>query len=98
MPSGPVKISHKKDGRIDFMFLGHPLARPLDPLLGSARGVIHSRAQVVGMYASSMHELVRCNLNSTRFNLNSTLIELLTNLPLFTKFFQQKLYMLVSNK
>ena len=33
-PPGPVKIGHKKDGRIDFMFLGHPLTRPLDPLLG----------------------------------------------------------------
>ena len=36
-PPGPVKIGHKKmaaeGGRIDFMFLGPPLTRPLDPLL-----------------------------------------------------------------
>ena len=32
MPPGPVKIGHKKDGRIDFMFLA-TLTRPLDPLL-----------------------------------------------------------------
>ena len=36
-PPGPVKIGHKKmaakGGCIDFMFLGPPLTRPLDPLL-----------------------------------------------------------------
>ena len=38
-PSGPVKISHKKDGRIDFMFL----APPPYPAAGSATGKIGIR-------------------------------------------------------
>ena len=40
-PPNLVKIIHKKDGRIDFMFLDPPpLTRPLDPLLNFKEIVI----------------------------------------------------------